>query len=208
MEYPTILIENAVNEISKLPGIGKKSALRVVLKLLKEKPEFTERLSEALLKLRNETKYCRICHMISNTEDCTCITPKKDTSVICIVEDTPDIMAIQQTAQYNGLFHVLGGLISPIDGIGPDDLNIPSLIDRIRNSEYEVKEIILALSTNMEGDTTAFYLAKKLKPLGLTITTIARGVPIGGELEFADEITLGRSIVKRVIKLFPRLQTN
>ena len=198
MEYPTILIENAVNEISKLPGIGKKSALRVVLKLLKEKPEFTERLSEALLKLRNETKYCRICHMISNTEDCTCITPKKDTSVICIVEDTPDIMAIQQTAQYNGLFHVLGGLISPIDGIGPDDLNIPSLIDRIRNSEYEVKEIILALSTNMEGDTTAFYLAKKLKPLGLTITTIARGVPIGGELEFADEITLGRSIVKRV----------
>ena len=198
MEYPTILIENAVNEISKLPGIGKKSALRVVLKLLKEKPEFTERLSEALLKLRNETKYCRICHMISNTEDCTCITPKKDTSVICIVEDTPDIMAIQQTAQYNGLFHVLGGLISPIDGIGPDDLNIPSLIDRIRNSEYEVKEIILALSTNMEGDTTAFYLAKKLKPLGLIITTIARGVPIGGELEFADEITLGRSIVKRV----------
>lgn len=198
MEYPTILIENAVNEISKLPGIGKKSALRVVLKLLKEKPEYTQRLSEALLKLRNETKYCRICHMISNTEDCTCITPKKDTSVICVVEDTPDIMAIQQTAQYNGLFHVLGGLISPIDGIGPDDLNIQSLIDRIRNSEYEVKEIILALSTNMEGDTTAFYLAKKLQPLGLIITTIARGVPIGGELEFADEITLGRSIVKRV----------
>ena len=198
MEYPTILIENAVNEISKLPGIGKKSALRVVLKLLKEKPEYTEHLSEALLKLRNETRYCRICHMISNTEDCTCITPKKDTSVICVVEDTPDIMAIQQTAQYNGLFHVLGGLISPIDGIGPDDLNIQSLIDRIRNSEYKVKEILLALSTNMEGDTTAFYLAKKLKPLGLTITTIARGVPIGGELEFADEITLGRSIVKRV----------
>jgi recombination protein RecR len=198
MEYPTVLIENAVNEISKLPGIGKKSALRVVLKLLKENPEYTETLSEALLKLRNETKYCRICHMISNTEDCTCMTAKRDTSVICVVEDTPDIMAIQQTAQYYGLFHVLGGLISPIDGIGPEDLNIQSLIERIRNSEYQVKEIILALSTNMEGDTTAFYLAKKLKPLGVKITTIARGVPIGGELEFADEITLGRSIVKRV----------
>lgn len=198
MEYPTVLIENAVNEISKLPGIGKKSALRVVLKLLKEKPEFTESLSEALQKLRNETKYCRICHMINDTEECTCITPKRDTSVICVVEDTPDIMAIQHTAQYNGLFHVIGGLISPIDGIGPEDLNIQSLIDRIKNAEYNVKEIILALSTNMEGDTTAFYLAKKLKPLNVRITTIARGIPIGGELEFADEITLGRSIVKRI----------
>jgi len=198
MEYPTVLIENAVNEISKLPGIGKKSALRVVLKLLKEKPEFTDSLSEALQKLRNETKYCRICHMINDTEECTCITPKRDTSVICVVEDTPDIMAIQHTAQYNGLFHVIGGLISPIDGIGPEDLNIKSLIDRIQNAEYNVKEIILALSTNMEGDTTAFYLAKKLKPFNVKITTIARGIPIGGELEFADEITLGRSIVKRI----------
>ena len=198
MEYPTALIENAVNEISKQPGIGKKSALRVILKLLKENPEYTETLSEALLKLRHETKYCRICHMINDTEECTCITPNKDTSVICIVEDTPDIMAIQHTAQYNGLFHVLGGLISPIDGIGPDDLNIQSLIDRVQNSEYKVKEIILALSTNMEGDTTAFYLAKKLKQFNLKITTIARGVPIGGELEYADEITLGRSIVKRI----------
>ena len=198
MEYPTVLIENAVNEISKLPGIGKKSALRVVLKLLKEKPEFTDSLSEALQKLRNETKYCRICHMINDSEECTCITPKRDTSVICVVEDTPDIMAIQHTAQYNGLFHVIGGLISPIDGIGPEDLNIKSLIDRIQNAEYNVKEIILALSTNMEGDTTAFYLAKKLKPFNVKITTIARGIPIGGELEFADEITLGRSIVKRI----------
>jgi recombination protein RecR len=198
MEYPTVLIENAVNEISKLPGIGKKSALRVVLKLLKEKPDFTDSLAEALQKLRNETKYCRICHMINDTEDCTCITPKRDTSVICVVEDTPDIMAIQHTAQYNGLFHVIGGLISPIDGIGPDDLNIQSLIDRIQNAEYNVKEIILALSTNMEGDTTAFYLAKKLKSLNVKISTIARGIPIGGELEFTDEITLGRSIVKRI----------
>jgi recombination protein RecR len=136
--------------------------------------------------------------MINDTEECTCITPKKDTSVICVVEDTPDILAIQHTDQYNGLFHVLGGLISPIDGIGPDDLNIQSLIDRIRHSEYQVKEIILALSTNMEGDTTSFYLARKLKQFDIRITTIARGIPIGGELEFADEITLGRSIVKRV----------
>ena len=198
MEYPTILIENAVNEISKLPGIGRKSALRIVLKLLKEKPEFTDSLAEAMQKLRNDTKYCRICHMINDSEECTCITPKKDTSVICVVEDTPDIMAIQHTAQYNGLFHVIGGLISPIDGIGPEDLNIQSLIDRIHNAEYNVKEVILALSTNMEGDTTAFYLAKKLKPLNVKISTIARGIPIGGELEFADEITLGRSIVKRI----------
>lgn len=198
MEYPTVLIENAVNEISKLPGIGKKSALRIVLRVLKENPEYTENLSEALLKLRKETKYCKICHMINDTEECTCITPKKDTSVICVVEDTPDILAIQHTAQYNGLFHVLGGLISPIDGIGPDDLNIQSLIDRIQHSEYQVKEIILALSTNMEGDTTSFYLAKKLKQFDIKITTIARGIPIGGELEFADEITLGRSIVKRI----------
>lgn len=198
MEYPTVLIESAVNEISKLPGIGKKSALRVVLKLLKEDPEYTENLAEALIKLRNETKYCRICHMINDTEDCTCMTPKRDTSVICVVEDTPDIMAIQQTGQYMGLYHVLGGLISPIDGIGPDDLNINSLLNRIQNSDNQVKEIILALSTNMEGDTTAFYLARKLKSLGLKISTIARGIPIGGELEFADEITLGRSIVKRI----------
>lgn len=198
MEYPTTLIEDAVNEISKLPGIGKKSALRVVLKLLKESPEYTDSLAEAITRLRRETKYCRICHMINDTEDCTCITPKKDTSVICVVEDTPDIMAIQQTAQYNGLFHVLGGLISPIDGVGPEDLNIQSLIERIKHSEYKVNEVILALSTNMEGDTTSFYLAKKLKPLKIKLSTIARGIPIGGELEFADEITLGRSIVKRV----------
>jgi recombination protein RecR len=126
------------------------------------------------------------------------MTPKRDTSVICVVEDTPDIMAIQQTAQYNGLFHVLGGLISPIDGVGPEDLNIKSLINRIQNTENQVKEVILALSTNMEGDTTSFYIAKKLNPYDLKITTIARGIPIGGELEFADEITLGRSIVKRI----------
>ena len=198
MEYPTKLIEDAVNEISKLPGIGKKSALRIVLHLLKENTEYTESISEALLKLREETKYCRICHMISDSEDCTCMTPKRDTSVICVVEDTPDIIAIRGTAQYNGLFHVLGGLISPIDGIGPEDLNIASLMERIKNQEHPVREVILALSSSMEGDTTAFYIAKKLKAFGIRITTIARGIPVGGELEFTDEITLGRSIVKRI----------
>ncbi len=198
MEYPTKLIEDAVNEISKLPGIGKKSALRIVLHLLKENKDYTEAISEALLKLRTDTKYCRICHMINDSEDCTCMTPKRDTSVICVVEDTPDIIAIRGTAQYNGMFHVLGGLISPIDGIGPENLNIASLIERIKNQENPVREVILALSSSMEGDTTAFYIAKKLKPFGIRITTIARGIPVGGELEFTDEITLGRSIVKRI----------
>jgi recombination protein RecR len=198
MEYPTKLIENAINEISKLPGIGKKSALRIALHILKENNEYTQSLSEALLKLRQDTRYCRICHMISDTEDCTCMTPKRDTAVICVVEDTPDIIAIRSTAQYSGLFHVLGGLISPIDGIGPDELNIATLIDRLKNPEYPVREVILALSSSMEGDTTAFYIAKKLKPFNIRITTIARGIPVGGELEFTDEITLGRSIVKRI----------
>jgi recombination protein RecR len=198
MEYPTKLIETAVNEISKLPGIGKKSALRIVLSILKENKEYTEAIADAILKLREETKYCRICHMISDTEDCTCMTPKRDTSVICVVEDTPDIIAIRNTDQFNGMFHVLGGLISPIDGIGPDNLNIQSLISRISDPESQVKEIILALSSSMEGDTTTFYIAKKIKPFGIKVTTIARGIPVGGELEFTDEITLGRSIVKRV----------
>ncbi len=198
MEYPTKLIEEAVNEISKLPGIGKKSALRVVLHILKQEEVYTESLAEALIKLRKDTRYCRICHIISHTEECTCMTPNRDTSVICVVEDTPDIMAIQNTAQYNGLFHVLGGLISPIDGIGPDELNISTLEQRIRDADGGIKEIILALSSSMEGETTAFYVAKKLKSFPVKISTIARGIPVGGELEFTDEITLGRSIVKRV----------
>ena len=136
--------------------------------------------------------------MISDSEDCTCMTPRRDTSVICVVEDTPDIIAIRATAQYNGMFHVLDGLISPIDGIGPEDLYISSLMERIKSKENPVREVILALSSSMEGDTTAFYIAKKLKPFGIRITTIARGIPVGGELEFTDEITLGRSIVKRI----------
>ena len=198
MEYPSELIARAVEEISKLPGIGRKTALRIVLYLLKRKPEETRLLTESLTRLREDTRYCRICHMISDTEECTCMTPNRDLTVICVVQDTPDIIAIRNTAQYNGMFHVLGGLISPIDGIGPDQLNIDSLVKRIRDSNPPVKEVILALSPTMEGDTTTFYVAKKLKALNIHVSTIARGVPIGGELEYADEITLGRSIATRV----------
>lgn len=199
MEYPSKLIETAVKEISKLPGIGKKTALRLALHLLKQDEKETTRLAEALLNLRNKTRYCRICHIISDSEDCTCESLRKDPSLICVVEDTPDVIAIQNTAQFNGYFHVLGGVISPLEGIGPSDLNIDSLLRRVNSPDSQVKEIILALSPTMEGDTTTFYVAKKLKPLGVKITTIARGVPIGGELEYTDEITLGRSIVQRMI---------
>lgn len=199
MQYPSKLIEDAVNEISRLPGIGKKTALRLALHLLKQDENITEELCKALLNLRQKTKYCKICHIISDSEDCTCESIRKDRSLLCVVEDTPDVIAIQNTAQYYGYFHVLGGVISPIEGIGPNELNIDSLIERVKKSEGEIKEIILALSPTMEGDTTSFYIAKKLKPFNVKITTIARGIPIGGELEYADEITLGRSIAKRLI---------
>lgn len=198
MQYPTQLIENAVNEISKLPGIGKKTALRLVLHILKESIQSSNDLTASIEKLRTDTKYCKICHIISDTEECTCMTPNRDTSVICVVEDTPEVMAIRNTAQFNGLFHVLGGLISPIDGVGPDDLNIKSLIKRIEEPGNDILEVILALSPTMEGDTTAFYIAKKLEKYNIPISTIARGIPIGNELEYIDEITLGRSISKRI----------
>lgn len=199
MEYPSKLIEEAVNEISKLPGIGKKTAIRLALHLLKQPKGDTQLLSQALTKLREDTRYCGTCHIISDTEDCTCRTIRKDLSTICVVEDTPDVMAIQNTGQYNGLYHVLGGIISPMDGIGPEDVHIDSLVKRIAESNGEVKEVILALSTTMEGDTTAFYIIKKLQPYGIKITTIARGIPIGGELEYTDELTLGRSIITRTV---------
>ncbi len=198
MQYPSKLIEDAVTEISRLPGIGKKTALRLALHLLKEEESTTGSLSEALINLRQKTKYCKMCHVISDSEDCTCQSIRKDGSIICVVEDTPDVIAIQNTSQFYGYFHVLGGIISPIEGIGPNELHIDSLIDRVKNSDGEIKEVILALSTTMEGDTTCFYIAKKLKPFNVKITTIARGIPIGGELEYTDEITLGRSIVQRL----------
>ena len=202
MLYPSKLIEDAVNEISHLPGIGKKTALRLVIHLLKQEKETTLHLSDALVKLRTEVKYCKTCHNISDNETCEiCTSHRRDHSVICVVENLPDLMAIENTAQYHGSYHVLGGIISPIDGIGPDDLKIDSLINRVKNKEGKIKEIILALSSTMEGDTTSFYLTKKLKNFDLQVSTIARGIPVGGELEYADEITLGRSILSRTTYL-------
>ena len=201
MNYPSRLIEDAVSEISRLPGIGKKTALRLALHLLKRDEQQTRGLSEALLKMRTQTCYCEKCHNISDDVLCNiCKNPKRDSSIICVVVDTRDVLAIEATSQFKGLYHVLGGIISPLEGIGPSDLNIDSLLRRIEEapSDERVQEIILALSPTMEGDTTAFYLQKKLKPSEVKVSTIARGIPIGGDLEYADEITLGRSIVSRV----------
>jgi recombination protein RecR len=201
MNYPSRLIEDAVSEISRLPGIGKKTALRLALHLLKREEQQTRSLSEAILNMRTKTTYCVKCHNIADDRLCNiCSNTKRDHSIICVVVDTRDVLAIESTNQYKGLYHVLGGIISPLEGIGPSDLHIDSLLARIENpSDQEtVQEIILALSPTMEGDTTAFYLQKKLKSTGVKMSTIARGVPIGGDLEYADEITLGRSIVSRV----------
>jgi len=198
MEYPSKVVEDAVEEISRLPGIGKKTALRLALHLLKQPAEQTADLSLSLNKLRQNIRYCRTCHIIADVEDCTCKTMARDETTICVVEDTPDVLAIRNTGQYTGLFHVLGGRISPMDGIGPDDVNIQTLIGRIEN-ESNVKEVILALSSTMEGDTTAFYISKVLKEKGIKVSTIARGIPVGGELEYTDEITLGRSIASRTL---------
>lgn len=201
MNLPSKLIEDAVTEISRLPGIGKKTALRLALHLLKQHEAHTEALALAITRMRQEVKYCKTCHTISDEEECSiCKSHRRDGSIICVVEDIRDVLAIENTNQFNGKYHVLGGVISPIQGIGPEELHIESLISRIDTaSETEpVKEIILALSATMEGDTTAFYLSKRLKDKGLNISTIARGIPVGGELEFTDEVTLGRSIMTRV----------
>ncbi len=198
MIFPSKLIENAVIEISRLPGIGKKSALRLVLHLLKKDTKQSQDLADAILNMRSKVSYCKQCFNISDNELCDiCSSHKRDASIICIVEDLPDVLAIENTSQYFGLYHVLGGIISPLEGIGPAELKINELITRIENNT-EIKEVILALSPTMEGDTTAFYLTKKMKPFDLKISTIARGIPIGGDLEYADEITLGRSILSRI----------
>lgn len=199
MEYPSKLIERAVGEISKLPGIGKKTALRLALHLLKQPDVDVKGLAESLVELRGQVKYCGTCHIIADTEECTCKTSFRDASVICVVEDTPDVLAIRNTGQFTGLFHVLGGRISPMDGIGPDNIHIDTLVERVKRGQGEIKEVILALSSTMEGDTTAFYIAKMLKEMGVKVSAIARGVPIGGELEYTDEITLGRSISGRTL---------
>jgi recombination protein RecR len=196
MNFPSKLIENAVEELAKLPGVGRKTALRLALHLLKEESEETFLLAEALVKMRTEVKHCKQCHNISDTEICgICANPLRDRSLLCVVSDIRDVIAIENTAQFKGLYHVLGGVISPIEGVGPSDLHIESLLERLPNSE--VKEVLLAISPTMEGDTTAFYLTRKLRDHAVRITTIARGVPVGGELEYTDEVTLGRSIVER-----------
>ncbi len=198
MHFSSQLIEEAVNEISKLPGIGKKTALRLALHLLKEDKDSTLQLSEALVSLRTKVRYCQQCHDISDSDICsTCLSPRRDRSKICVVEDFPDVLAIENTAQYRGLYHVLGGVISPVEGVGLEELNIESLILRTARSDSEVQEVILALSATMEADTTCFYIARKLHDSSIKISTIARGVPVGGELEYTDEITLGRSILGR-----------
>ena len=199
MEYPSKLIEDAVNEIARLPGIGKKTALRLVLHLIKENEDKTLLLTDALRKLRANIKFCKICHNISDEEQCLiCRSHRRDRSVLCVVEESRDVMAIESTSQYAGLYHVLGGIISPMNGIGPSDLKIDSLISRLSNST-DLKEVILGLSPTLEGDTTAFYLNKKLKDFPIKISSIARGIPVGGDLEYADEITLGRSIIGRTL---------
>lgn len=201
MNFPSKLIEDAVNEISRLPGIGKKTALRLTLHLLKQPESFSHSLSQAITKLRTEILYCKVCHNISDQQVCSiCSGLRRDKSIICIVEDIPDVLAIENTAQYIGLYHVLGGVISPIQGIGPEELKIDSLLERIDASAADnpVSEVILALSATMEGDTTSFYITRKLKERGIKVSTISRGIPIGGELEFTDEVTLGRSILTRI----------
>ncbi len=196
-KYPSKLLENAVNEFSKLPGIGRKSALRLVLHLLRQEASEVSIFGNSLIQLRNEIKHCKVCHNISDTETCQiCANPARNNSVICVVENIRDVMSIENTQQYNGLYHVLGGIISPMDGIGPSDLEIDSLIKRVDSGE--VVEVILALSTTMEGDTTNFYIYRKLKDKDVKVTTLARGVSIGDDLEYTDEITLGRSLVNRV----------
>lgn len=197
MNFSSKLLENAVNEFSRLPGIGNKSALRLVLHILQQPVQDVERLSESLIQLKKQIKHCVNCNNISDQDICEiCISPKRDKGLICVVEDTRDVMAIENTNQYNGVYHVLGGLISPMDGVGPSQLNIDSLIDRLK--ENKVDEVILALSATMEGDTTIFYLYKKMKDFKIRITTIARGIAFGGELEYVDEVTLGRSIATRI----------
>ncbi|MCX6243905.1 MAG: recombination mediator RecR [Bacteroidetes bacterium] len=196
--YPSKLLESAVTELSRLPGIGRKTALRLALHLLRRDLTEVEAFGNAVIKLRKEIRYCNECHNISDTEVCSiCASAKRDRSTVCVVETIRDVMAIENTGQMSGVYHVLGGIISPMEGIGPEELTIESLVNRV--AEGTVKEVVLALPTTIEGDTTNFYLYRRLKDFPLKITTIARGVSIGDELEFTDEVTLGRSILNRTL---------
>ena len=195
--YSSALLENAVNEFAKLPGIGRKTALRLVLHLLRQEEFSVEKFGNAIIKLRKEIKYCHVCHNISDSDTCSlCSDPNRDDSIICVVENIKEVMVIENTRQFKGRYHVLGGVISPMDGIGPSDLEIDSLVKRV--SEGGIQEIILALSATMEGDTTNFYIFRKLAPHNIKISILARGVSVGDELEYTDEITLGRSIINRM----------
>lgn len=195
-QYPSALLEKAVNEFAKLPGIGRKTAMRLVLHLLKQDKATSESFANALVTLKHEVKYCKVCHNISDTDVCQiCANPQRDASTICVVENIQDVMAIENTQQFRGLYHVLGGVISPMDGIGPSDLEIDSLVKRV--AAGGVNEVILALSSTMEGDTTNFYIFRKLAPYNVKLSIIARGISVGDELEYTDEVTLGRSIVNR-----------
>ncbi len=197
MEFSSKLLEKAVNEMSQLPGIGKRTALRLVLHLLKQPKEQTSFLSEALTNMRSEIKFCESCHNISDVEICEiCANKKRNHQIVCVVEDVRDVMAIENTGQFRGIYHVLGGKISPIDGVGPSQLNIISLVEKVKLGT--IQEIIFALSSTMEGDTTNFYIYKQIQDCEITTSTIARGISVGDELEYADEVTLGRSILHRV----------
>jgi recombination protein RecR len=197
MIFSSALIENAVNEFARLPGIGKKTALRLVLHLLKQETAQVEQFGEVIARMRQQIQFCKVCHNVSDAEVCSiCSSHSRQKQVVCVVESIRDVMAIENTQQFNGLYHVLGGIISPIDGIGPDQLNIHSLVERV---QYQgVEEVIMAVSPTIEGDTTIYYLSKKLKEFPVKITTIARGIAFGGELEYADEMTLARSISNRL----------
>ena len=197
MQFSSQLLENAVNEFAKLPGIGKKSALRLVLHLLKKETAEVEQFSHVLSKMRNEIKFCSRCYNVSDTIICNiCINPMRQQHLLCVVENIRDVIAIESTQQFNGLYHVLGGIISPLDGIGPEQLTIDALVERIKTEEIE--EVIFALNPNIQGDTTIYYIGRKLKEVKVKITTIARGISFGGELEYADEMTLAKSISNRI----------
>ncbi len=197
MELPSKHISEAVEQFASLPGIGRKTALRLALYLLKQNPDEVERFANSFLKMRTKVQFCKSCHNISDHEICTvCSNPKRNKNIICVVEDMRDVIAIENTRQFNGMYHVLGGIISPVDGIGPADLNIDSLVKKVQDGE--IKEVILALSTTMEGDTTNFYLFKKFSGLNVSVSIIARGVAVGDDLEYTDELTLGKSILNRI----------
>lgn len=197
-EFSSTLLENAVNEFSKLPGIGRKTALRLVLHLLRQEENVAIRFGETIIKLRKEIKYCKECHNISEDELCPiCANPIREKDVVCVVENVKDVMSIENTHQHKGVYHVLGGLISPMEGVGPNDIEIESLVERVKSEK--VKEVILALSATMEGDTTNFYIFRKLAPYDVKITLLARGVSVGNEIEYTDELTLGRSILNRTL---------